>query len=287
MRSDALRRVVATSGVDDLVDVLARLPGADLTTLLLAVTERRAGDLAPADVLRQATTDRFVQPASIDGRALHDLEVRVLAALPTAFEAVVLSPLSPLGTHSTLATVSQHKVVTTVRRTDVAADPTNALAIEAARRRAGQRSGALRLAAIQRVVRAQQGEGTAHFGLCGLVTAGRTSGQHRFEAAALTEHVQAIVDLATAGGATDLEVAITDLGVGLTPTVRGATVRDDPSRTSGRGYYRDVCFKVQGVVAGQRRELADGGATDWTARLLGDRKERLFISGLGLDRLLG
>jgi hypothetical protein len=34
-------------------------------------------------------------------------------------------------------------------------------------------------------------------------------------------------------------------------------------------------------------ELVDGGSTDWTQQLLGNRKERLLISGLGLERLAG
>jgi hypothetical protein len=285
MSTDALRRIVASSGVD-LVDLLTRMPGPDLTTVLLEVARQRADARSPADVLRQARTDRFVQPAALDGRALHDVETTAMAALPSAFEVIVLSPLSPLGAHSALGTVSQHKVVTSIRRTEVAADPTNALAVEAALRRTRERSGSVRLAAFQRVVRAQPMAGGAHFGLCGLVTAGRTAGQRRFEAAALTEHVQALVDMAAAAGAVDLEVAVTDLGAGLVPVVRGATVRDDPERSSGRGYYRGVCFKLHGVIGGERRELGDGGLVDWTARLMNDNKERLLISGLGLDRLL-
>jgi hypothetical protein len=32
-------------------------------------------------------------------------------------------------------------------------------------------------------------------------------------------------------------------------------------------------------------EVGDGGFTDWTAQLVGSRKERLLASGLGIDRL--
>ena len=32
--------------------------------------------------------------------------------------------------------------------------------------------------------------------------------------------------------------------------------------------------------------MADGGSTDWTQRLLSDRAERLFTSGIGLERLI-
>ena len=41
-----------------------------------------------------------------------------------------------------------------------------------------------------------------------------------------------------------------------------------------------MCFKVfrDGV------EIGDGGFVDWTQRLTGNRKERLLITGVGVDR---
>ncbi|NEE04298.1 hypothetical protein [Phytoactinopolyspora halotolerans] len=114
-----------------------------------------------------------------------------------------LAPVAPLGTHSAVGTVDQHKVVSTVRGTEVAADPTNALALEAAVCRrsvlaADSRSTELvRLGGLQRVVRAQGFSGPrqfAHFALFGLVTAGRDAGGRRFEAASLTEHCQFHID---------------------------------------------------------------------------------------------
>jgi len=38
------------------------------------------------------------------------------------------------------------------------------------------------------------------------------------------------------------------------------------------------------VTPGGKVEFVDGGFTDWIERLLGDRHERLLISGAGLDR---
>lgn len=32
--------------------------------------------------------------------------------------------------------------------------------------------------------------------------------------------------------------------------------------------------------------IGDGGFVDWTQKLLGNKKERCLISGIGLDRLL-
>ncbi len=59
----------------------------------------------------------------------------------------------------------------------------------------------------------------------------------------------------------------------------------DHDRAAGRGYYRDVCFKVNTLANGVPAEIGDGGFTDWTARLVASKKERLLISGYGLDRL--
>ena len=58
----------------------------------------------------------------------------------------------------------------------------------------------------------------------------------------------------------------------------------EPARQGGEpGYYVRACF---GLWSGEVN-LADGGFTDWCARLLGDRKERVLTSGIGLDRLVG
>ena len=59
----------------------------------------------------------------------------------------------------------------------------------------------------------------------------------------------------------------------------------DRTRQRGRGYYRDLCFKVNAHVCGALVEIGDGGFTDWTRKLAASNKERLLISGIGLDRL--
>lgn len=48
---------------------------------------------------------------------------------------LTLAPLVPLAAHTAVATVDPRKVVATIRGSEVAADPTNALALEAAQRR--------------------------------------------------------------------------------------------------------------------------------------------------------
>ena len=59
----------------------------------------------------------------------------------------------------------------------------------------------------------------------------------------------------------------------------------DHTRQRGRSYYRDLCFKVNAHVCGTLEEIGDGGFTDWTRQLAASNKERLLISGIGVDRL--
>ena len=56
------------------------------------------------------------------------------------------------------------------------------------------------------------------------------------------------------------------------------------SRLEGLGYYTGLCLRVSPAAPdGSRYPIADGGFTDWTARLLQDRKERLLTSGIGSE----
>lgn len=297
------RRVVAALGEDpgSALDVLStQVSAADLTSFMLEVMRRRAGQLSPADVLRRARTDRFVEPGIVDARALHRVIATMLDGLPHGFDVVELSPVVPLGTHSSVATVHQHRIVSGVRNVEVAADPTNALAVLAALRRPpGTRDSVARLAAVQRILRAQPfgDQGQQHFTVLGLVTAGRDRRSGEFETEALVEQLQTLRTVIGAVTSAAIEFRLTDLVDGqAAPTmnsIRAAFSADartdvvaDPTRASGRGYYRDLCFKVIARSEATETEIGDGGFTTWTAQLLGDRKERLLTSGLGLDRIV-
>jgi len=127
------------------------------------------------------------------------------------------------------------------------------------------------------------------------VTAGRDTGNSEFEIRHLAEHARVAAAGAAAAGAEHVTIAITWLnerGQRVLAEVENALgdlasteVIHAPERESGRAYYRDLCFKVFAAAGGQRFEVGDGGFVDWTAKLLGNRKERLLISGYGLDRL--
>lgn len=116
------------------------------------------------------------------------------------------------------------------------------------------------------------------------------------------EHVSAHLRALRAffGDAIPLRVALTELSADvpgdrwteqaaepLRRLVAGVEVEFDQQRASGRGYYRTICFKLHAQVADEWVEVGDGGDVDWTAQLLSDAKERLFVSALGSERIAG
>ena len=56
------------------------------------------------------------------------------------------------------------------------------------------------------------------------------------------------------------------------------------SRLEGIGYYTGLCLRISPEAPdGARYPVVDGGFTNWTARLLSDRKERLLTTGIGSE----
>jgi hypothetical protein len=296
-----LGKVIARLGTADIVERLTDLPASELTTLLLEVASARASRVAPVDVHRRYRSDRFSRPAPASFHALREIEELFIGAVPADTNWVIASPLAPFGVHSALGDVSQDWVVATVRPNEVAADPTVALALEAASIRANtrlrRRELVQRLATIQRVTRAQLYESPdtfAHFSIFGLVTAGRSWSSNTFDVESLLEHLT-VYEHALSRMAESIEIVLSipddPAGARLRTAVAerwadsgSVSVSVDPARLPSQRYYRRGCFKVHAIGGGRRSEVADGGFTDWTERLLDDRHERLLISGAGLDR---
>lgn len=277
---DALDRVwsAATDAPRDALE--RRLPPADLRTLWLGVARSRAAAVTPAGVVRQWRTDRFVRPSAADPRALSRVEGRLWSLLPESFAGVELSPVAPLGACSAVAPVSQDRVLSTARGTEVVSDPTNALAVEAAvRRRAG--AGRADLAACCRVVRAQALDGpglSAHFRLFALVSSARDTGTLRTEVAMLADHVRfwrtalPHARIGVTGYGDERVVALLREQV---------PVEEDAAREQARGYYAAALSITAGDV-----NVGDGGVVPWTASLMGDAKERCVVSCVATERLL-
>jgi hypothetical protein len=280
-------------------DLLARLAnevgGSELHSLLLEVMRRRASARSPADVLAQYRRDRFSAPAPVDQRTIVALDAELLAAADR-FEAVELSPLAPLGCCSSVAPTDQHRVVSALRTTEVVADTTNVLALECAvRLRAAPRT-IVHLTTSQRVVRAQpipkRPGFTQHFRLFVLASGGHEAKDHAFTIDTLALHVRtllaALVRLERCGysfGTRRVDVLATDERAAIGDRLADALALDVAveRKPLAHPYYSGgLRFMLWATTSdGEEVPLGDGGAFDWLAQLLSDRRAVYLASGLG------
>lgn len=298
----AIERVWAKVLADPRSALEHELDPSDLNTLLIALARARAARVTPARLLQRWRADRYVQPAASDPRQVWHVEARLWDLLSDEFTPIDLSPVTPLGTCSAMATVDQHRVVSTNRASEVVSDPTNVLALEAAARRKRSPAKAVHLAACHRVLRAQPFEGDGllqHFRLFALLSSDRDRGSGSTEAAMLVTHLRfwlaVVTDLAP-GTAVRAELTVfgspvvrqrfhDTVSTSLAPQPELVSVREDRARERARGYYTSGAIRL--VVEGPPDigEIGDGGFTDWTAKLMADNKERCLISCIATERL--
>jgi len=308
---DIIRRIEREAGVPNLSEILTeRIKPTDLQSLLLEVYRKRAKHRNLSVVLSDYASNSFTRPSRINPAHLLEWDRIAFSHLPHEFQAIELSPVSPLGSVSRLASISQDWVLTTIRNTEVAADPTNVLALECALRRKeltrSKPSDAtpIHLACSQRVIRTQRfrsPDSLQHFRLFSLCSAGRDTGNLRFEINTATEHIRfylkALRDFL--GPVIPLRATILDLHPDshdeatfdapiekLKKEFKDVDISLEKAKTDETTYYRHLRFHVYASPPrSHEMELVDGGDTDWTQKLLGNAKERLVISGIGSERL--
>lgn len=302
-----LNRILAKIGDGSLLEKLDGLQPSDLQSLLLEVFGRLSEKISPAGLIQDYRQNRFVKPAPFDAVSYLKLELELLIlAEQCGFASVLLSPAGLFGSCSATAAVSQNKVLSALRGTEVMADPTNMLALHAAdkllSREWSNKDMAIHLCATGRVARAQgfQKPGQfAHFGIYGMVSSGRDSGSYRCENGLLEKHIafyddffrqhlnaQVSLILRRRKGYTDGTGFMERIGGHIQKALPHIPLEMDMVEADNT-YYLGLNFKLMLTVNGQHMEIGDGGFVDWTQKLLNNKKERLLISAIGLDRLLG
>jgi hypothetical protein len=269
------------------------LAGSDLHSVLLEVMQHRARSRTPADVLAQYLRDNFCAPAEIDLRTSLVVDSHLLAAA-TAFEALDLSPVAPLGVSSAIAHTGQNRVLSALRMTEVVSDPTNVLALECARRLRIDQAAQVHLATCQRVLRAQpapRGPGySQHFRIFVLASGGREAKDHAFTVQTSVMHIhtmlRALDRLEQSGyafGARRVEIQTTPerqaIGDRIGESLEIAVAR----KPLDHAYYSAGLRYQIWVTApdGAELPLIDGGAFDWLTRLAANRRAVYIASGAG------
>lgn len=307
--SKIIERIQRETEIPNLLNTLTeKLNPSDLQSLLLEVYRQRAQHQTPAAVLGDYETNRFVRPSSISPLDILEWEQSVFKTLPTEFQPITLSPVTPLGTSSAIGLVDQNRVLSTIRNTEVVSDSTNVLALEAAVQRRSllkknpKSKERVHLAASHRLLRTQNynnPKAISHFAIFSLCSAGQDEGNLQFELSTMKTHISVYLRALRLFFGADqipLRVSIADFG----PGNREARLEEemfDPLRTEftnltceldsedkGQDYYVGFRFHIHAQTPeGGFRELADGGPVNWTQKLLSNAKERCVISGIGSE----
>jgi hypothetical protein len=269
--------------------------------LLLELARTQAGKRRPIDLLSQFAADNTVKPSPFDQRLLTRLD---LLALDSAdgYDAVLLSPVAPLGSNSVLAPTSQDRTLSTTRSTEVVSDPTNVLALAAAVRLRSDPTATVRLTTVHQVLRMQdvsRASGRSqHFRLFTLVDAGRGEPDDGFETAAVARQLSVYDTL--------MDACHSEFGLDFPG--RRAIIRSDSRRRAlaervsdsiaralphitieaetleSHSYYDGIRIGFgANQSSGEFCEIADLGRFDWVAQLTGNAKSRFVASGFGIQ----
>ncbi|MBN2509031.1 MAG: hypothetical protein JXB03_02100 [Spirochaetales bacterium] len=243
-------------------------------------------------------------PSVIPQKDQSALDVLLFECLPKGTQTIELSPAAPLGSCSVLAGFSQSRVLSTIRKNEVAADPTNFLALEAALRRKNTKD-IMRLATSQRVLRSErvQEKGTfSHFKLFSLCIAGKDSGSRSFERLAVDELIHfynSVIERLKGIGyrfgdahitlsyrSADIAPFFADVIESATNNCKNVTVQAEVNEDGNWAYYKDIRLKLFISDGTQEWFIADGGDVRWMEILCNNKKERFFTSGMGTERIL-
>jgi hypothetical protein len=298
MGKKIVERIQKEANTPDLVALLTSMPSSDLNSLMMEVLSQKTQQISPGDLLRNYASNRFVKPSEVNFISFLTFELDLLQkARAFGFTALELSPVSPLGSCAAVATVNQNKVLSALRNTEVVADATNLLALEAVSRRKLTHfdSGALRLCTVHRHLRTPYVKPPflPHFKIFCLVTAGKDQGSLLFEKQHLVEHIRFITDYLKSFTAVEaVRVVLKSTRKDnpnfalLCDTVRYEIkdIKFDAEQVE-QPYYQIIQFKTFITVRKQEFEIADGGFVDWSQKLANNRKERMLTSGIGIELL--
>ena len=285
--------IVERLGAEAFARLANELTGSELQSVLLEVVRRRARARTAGDVLAQFRRDAFCKPAAVDQRTSVTLDGHLLAAAE-GFEALELSPVTPLGTCSSVALSDQNRVLSALRGTEVVSDPTNVLALECAGRMRVDPSAEVHLATSQRVVRAQpvpKLPGYApHFRIFVLASGGIERKDHGFTVDTLVRHVRTMLGALEhlerhgyAFGARRVDILArpdrSPLGDRIAEALGALAAR----RVLEHAYYSSGLRYQLWVTSPEGVEvpLVDGGAFDWLAKLTSNRRAVYVATGTG------
>ena len=283
-------------------DLVHKLSGTEVNSLLLEVFHQKTSTLSAAQLLSNYQKNRFVKPADLPVLRLREMELDLLRLFTqNQYHAIELSPVAALGSCSVFGCASQHKILSALRGTEVLADATNSLAIHIADlKKSTSTEDVIRFSCIERHVRAQQiaGKGfTPHFKIACLVTAGHDSGSYSFEKQSLLEHVKLMTTLfkdyyqvdkiafrlVCRNGYLDARALAVQVKESINERLPETLIEIIENPEKENNYYCGLQYKIDITINNRVFEIGDGGFVDWTQKLLQNKKERMLSTGIGFE----
>jgi hypothetical protein len=302
-----LERILCKLKKADLINLLVEgISGSDLNSLLLKVFSEKTKTSSPNDLLKRYRENRFVHPAKVDVLLLKQLEMDVInIATKHSSSPIQLSPVAPLGCTSVIGTVDQNKVISALRGTEVVSDATNLLALHISdliKTNKNKKEDFIRFCTTHRHVRAQFfGDAPGmlpHFHLFCMVTSGVDQGSYSFEKQSFWEHIKVYQSIFKTLFRSEIEIIFSErdgykdtaglvsriINHGNELSMNVSISKVEPNKENQ--YYKGLQFTLKTVIDDKEYYIGDGGFVDWTQKMLGNKKERLLISAIGLDRLI-
>lgn len=293
-----LQKIYGRLSKDNFIDDIAtKLSGTEFNSLMLEIFRKRSETIMPAQLLKEFEQNRFVQPAKTDTIKSREIELDWLKyADSRGFSVLTLSPLAPFGCCAAVGPVSQNKVLSSLKGTEVVSDITNVLALKTALEFKGEtdKNKLARYATVHRHVRTQYFDNpnfSAHFSLFCMVTGGFDKGSFLFEIKHLHEHISVILSLLKRYFAPD-EMYIKFYFKSQNERFSNLIKQDGNVWSNMKctfitdlenKYYQTVQFKLFTRINNEEINIADGGIVDWMQKITGNKKHRLLISGVGLE----
>lgn len=285
---------------------LSSLKDTSFQSLILDVLEKRALSHDVKEINKDLRENPFVSKCDVDQKTFLRFDSLAYDLLPDNYQSLELSPLEPFAVNQYLGWISQKRIFSTTRNSEVISDPTMALSLHAAQQRIDliKKNGAnpdiVSLATSHRVIRQETPKKkwyTTHFRNFTIVSAWRDKGSETFEKQQLTEHFSYFIDLLDKLNKTweynieDITFVISNVDRNkpelldivqnsvindLSSKYPNITFRTDKDRTSN--YYSSLCYSIIAKNKDwQQINIGWGGLTDRTKKLVGSKKERLLV----------
>jgi hypothetical protein len=285
-----------------------QLSNSDMQSLLIEAFRSRSLNTSPSRVLNEYRDNRFYRPSEIPQVILNRFDLLAYSLLSGKWHSLDLSPVTPIGTCTSISNLSQNRMLSTIRNSEVVSDSTSTMALKAALMRRecldsnAKSSKTIKCCSSHRLLRAQcfdEEKFSAHFRVFALVSAGRDTGNFIFEMARLEEHIRFYLTLCTKLNILrEAEVHVSDFSgkfsaflieemLGrLRESFKETRFLLVPDRAEARHYYAPLAFRIRfRDLEGRPWDLVDGGFTNWTQLLLNSRKERFLSSAIGSELL--